>query len=368
MPRDYYEVLGVGRDADEAEIKKAFRRLARELHPDVNAHDPEAEEKFKEVAEAYEVLSDPERRQVYDAYGHEGLQERRLRPELRATSARSRICSRAFFGAGGFDAAFGGSRARGGPVQGGDVGGRGCDRARRGRPRHTGRRHLRRARALRDLPRQRRRAGHADRDLPALPGRRPAAGRRPHAVRADGAQRGVRRLRRRRPRRPEQPCQTCGGEGMVVEQRRVRGRHPGRDRRRPADPASPAAATPASTAARTATSTWSCASARTSASCATAGPRDRRRRRGAARRARHDDRRADARRRRPGRGPGGHAAGGEDPSRRPRHAAAAARPHRRPARGRQRRDPAPADRASSATCSSSSPARSPTTTCAPTRA
>ncbi len=73
MPRDYYEVLGVGRGASEAEVKKAFRRLARELHPDVNDHDPEAEEKFKVAAEAYEVLSDPQRRGVYDAYGHEGL-------------------------------------------------------------------------------------------------------------------------------------------------------------------------------------------------------------------------------------------------------------------------------------------------------
>jgi DnaJ-class molecular chaperone len=73
MPRDYYEVLGVGRDADRAEVKSAFRRLARELHPDVNDHDPGAEEKFKEAAEAYEVLSDPERRRAYDAYGHEGL-------------------------------------------------------------------------------------------------------------------------------------------------------------------------------------------------------------------------------------------------------------------------------------------------------
>jgi DnaJ-class molecular chaperone len=73
MPRDYYEVLGVGRDANKAEVKTAFRRLARELHPDVNDHDPEAEEKFKEAAEAYEVLSDPERRRSYDAYGHEGL-------------------------------------------------------------------------------------------------------------------------------------------------------------------------------------------------------------------------------------------------------------------------------------------------------
>jgi DnaJ-class molecular chaperone len=73
MPADYYEILGVGRDANKAEVKTAFRRLARELHPDVNDHDPEAEEKFKAAAEAYEVLSDPERRRAYDAYGHEGL-------------------------------------------------------------------------------------------------------------------------------------------------------------------------------------------------------------------------------------------------------------------------------------------------------
>jgi DnaJ-class molecular chaperone len=73
MPGDYYEILGVQRDANKAEVKTAFRKLARELHPDVNDHDPEAEEKFKRAAEAYEVLSDPERRRAYDAYGHEGL-------------------------------------------------------------------------------------------------------------------------------------------------------------------------------------------------------------------------------------------------------------------------------------------------------
>ena len=73
MAADYYEVLGVGRDVDQAQFKSAFRKLARELHPDVNDHDPEAEEKFKEAAEAYEVLSDPERRRAYDMYGHEGL-------------------------------------------------------------------------------------------------------------------------------------------------------------------------------------------------------------------------------------------------------------------------------------------------------
>jgi len=73
MPGDYYEILGVARDANKAQVKTAFRKLARELHPDVNDHDPDAEEKFKAAAEAYEVLSDSERRQVYDAYGHEGL-------------------------------------------------------------------------------------------------------------------------------------------------------------------------------------------------------------------------------------------------------------------------------------------------------
>lgn len=73
MKRDFYEVLGVGRDADLAQIKKAYRGLARTLHPDVNDHDPEAESKFKEATEAYEVLSDPEKRRIYDAYGHDGL-------------------------------------------------------------------------------------------------------------------------------------------------------------------------------------------------------------------------------------------------------------------------------------------------------
>jgi len=63
----------VGRGASETELKRAFRGLARELHPDVNAHDPDAEKKFKEAAEAYEVLSAPERRQAYDRFGHDGL-------------------------------------------------------------------------------------------------------------------------------------------------------------------------------------------------------------------------------------------------------------------------------------------------------
>src|ERR1700742_1541138 len=120
MPRDYYGVLGVSRDAQDAEIKKAFRKLARELHPDVNAHDPQAEEKFKEAAEAYEVLSDTERRQTYDAYGHDGLKTGGFAPNFEGFGSISDLFS-AFFGQGGFDAAFGGTRMRGGAVQGGDV-------------------------------------------------------------------------------------------------------------------------------------------------------------------------------------------------------------------------------------------------------
>lgn len=70
--REYYEVLGVRRDATDEDIRRAFRRLARQYHPDVNK-DPDAEARFKEVNEAYEVLSDPEKRERYDAFGHAGL-------------------------------------------------------------------------------------------------------------------------------------------------------------------------------------------------------------------------------------------------------------------------------------------------------
>ena len=69
MAKDYYEVLGVRRNADEKEIKTSYRKLARKYHPDVNPNDKTAEAKFKEVSEAYEVLSDPDKKKLYDQYG-----------------------------------------------------------------------------------------------------------------------------------------------------------------------------------------------------------------------------------------------------------------------------------------------------------
>lgn len=114
MPRDYYEVLGVSREASETEIKKAFRGLARELHPDVN-NEPDAEDRFKEAAEAYEVLSDAERRRTYDAYGHEGLRSGGYDPGAGFGSIDDIF--QAFFGGGGFG--FGGGRRA---AAGGDIG------------------------------------------------------------------------------------------------------------------------------------------------------------------------------------------------------------------------------------------------------
>lgn len=112
--RDYYEVLGIARGASEAEIKKAFRGLARELHPDVNGS-PDAELRFREVAEAYEVLSDPERRRTYDRFGHAGLHSRGFHPTEFDLGNLSDIFA-AFFG----DSVFG-MAAQARPARGADV-------------------------------------------------------------------------------------------------------------------------------------------------------------------------------------------------------------------------------------------------------
>jgi molecular chaperone DnaJ len=112
--RDYYEVLGVSRSADGGEIKRAFRRLARELHPDVSDA-PDAQERFREVVEAYEVLSKSETRELYDRYGHSGLRSGGFTPTSFDFGSLSDLFS-AFFG----DDLFGvGGRSR--ASRGGDV-------------------------------------------------------------------------------------------------------------------------------------------------------------------------------------------------------------------------------------------------------
>ena len=111
--RDYYEILGLPRTATEQEVKRAFRRLARELHPDVSDL-PDAEERFRQVTEAYEVLSNPERRELYDRLGHAGLRSGGFRPGHFDFGSLSDIFA-AFFG----DDLFAGARARSG--RGGDV-------------------------------------------------------------------------------------------------------------------------------------------------------------------------------------------------------------------------------------------------------
>ena len=251
-PRDPYEVLGVSRGADDAQIKKAFRALARELHPDVNTEDPEAEEKFKEAAEAYEILSDPERRATYDRYGHEGLRS------------------------GGYQPNFDQFGSLVGPL-------RGVLRRRR-------RRHLRRRRRARPGRRRRRRRRARARARPGRDRRRRSASatRRSSAASAAAAT-APSRARRSRPARsaaaPGQlqavtrtpfgqmmrtvvcdtcggdgrvaakPCVDCRGSGRVISDRTRHGRRPRRHRRRPARAAQRPRPRRRAAAARPATST-----------------------------------------------------------------------------------------------------------------
>ena len=191
--RDYYELLGVARDASEAEIKKAFRALARELHPDVSDA-PDADERFREVVEAYEVLSKSETRELYDRYGHAGLRSGgfqpgplRLRQPLRSLLGvlRRRPARQPRV-----------ARARRRPRR------VGRDRARRGGVGNDARGAVPGRRHVHALRRRRRRARQRGHDVPDVRRRGPAAAR------------VAQRLRRVR---ATQACPTCGGSGRKIE-------------------------------------------------------------------------------------------------------------------------------------------------------
>jgi molecular chaperone DnaJ len=115
--RDYYEVLGVGRDASDQDIKGAYRKLALKHHPDRNPGDPDSEEKFKEASEAYSVLSDPQKRSAYDRFGHAGLQGAAGGFNPEAFADFGDILGDFF----GFGDLFGGGRRRNRPQRGEDI-------------------------------------------------------------------------------------------------------------------------------------------------------------------------------------------------------------------------------------------------------
>ncbi|MEZ4241509.1 MAG: molecular chaperone DnaJ [Myxococcota bacterium] len=119
MPRDYYDVLEVSRQATPEEIKKAYKKAAKKYHPDLNRDDPAAEARFKEATEAYDVLSDDQKRRIYDQFGHEGLRGQGVAPDF--TYANVQDIFESIFG-GGFGDLFGGGRQRrAGPRRGADL-------------------------------------------------------------------------------------------------------------------------------------------------------------------------------------------------------------------------------------------------------
>lgn len=108
--RDYYEILGVDRNATKEELRKAYRKLAMQYHPDRNPNNKEAEEKFKEAAEAYEVLNDDEKKARYDRFGHEGVRSQGYNPGFTDVNDIFSHFSDIFGGSSIFDDFFGGSQ------------------------------------------------------------------------------------------------------------------------------------------------------------------------------------------------------------------------------------------------------------------
>ncbi|RPI65303.1 MAG: molecular chaperone DnaJ, partial [Ignavibacteriae bacterium] len=121
--RDYYEVLGLGRGATEQEIKSSYRKMAMQFHPDRNPDDPTAEEKFKEAAEAYDVLSNPDKRARYDQYGHAGVNGGPGGGAHHFTDINDIFSAFGdIFGGSVFGDMFGGGQRRGGRRQRGEAG------------------------------------------------------------------------------------------------------------------------------------------------------------------------------------------------------------------------------------------------------
>jgi molecular chaperone DnaJ len=210
--RDYYEVLNVARNASEAEVKQAYRRLAMKLHPDRNPGDQVAEERFKEAKEAYEVLSDSRKRTAYDQFGHAGWTARRAV----ASAASARPPTWATFSVACFR-----------DISGGMRGGGGGQKLSRGRPAlHPGfdagrsgiRHHRQDSRAdaglLRDLRWQRRQARHQATTCPTCRG----AGQVRMQQGFFSIQQACPRCQGRGTIIPD-PCETCRGSGRIEEQK-----------------------------------------------------------------------------------------------------------------------------------------------------
>ncbi|HIH37179.1 MAG TPA: molecular chaperone DnaJ [Methanocellales archaeon] len=126
MKRDYYEILGIDKNASQEEIKKAYRRLAKKYHPDINLDKKETGEKFKEISEAYEVLADPDKRSNYDRFGHAAVQDAFGRGgfswgDFTHFGDIEDLFGRDFFGGGIFDIFFGPKKERYRPTRGADL-------------------------------------------------------------------------------------------------------------------------------------------------------------------------------------------------------------------------------------------------------